>query len=95
MRGVRGVGVLPYLVRWARHAGTIDFCPALAALVSPVQHIIFLTAHFFTLLVTWAGSRAGSPVSVSLVIFGIKSSSVKKQRRPKNFWVRILRHGSR
>ncbi len=29
---------------------TIDFCPALAALVSPVQNIIFLTAHFFPLL---------------------------------------------
>jgi hypothetical protein len=40
-----------WLVRWPRHAGTIDFCPALAALVSPVQNIIFLTAHFFTLLV--------------------------------------------
>ncbi len=54
-------------------ADTIDFCPALAALVSPVQNIIFLTTHFFTLLVpcahaaTWAGSRAGSPVSWSLV----------------------------
>ncbi len=31
-------------------AGTIDFCPALAALFGPVQNIIFLTAHFFTLL---------------------------------------------
>jgi hypothetical protein len=27
------------------------FCPALAALVSPVQNIIFNTIHFFTLLV--------------------------------------------
>ncbi len=24
------------------------FCPALAALVSPVQNIFFLTAHYFT-----------------------------------------------
>jgi hypothetical protein len=44
-------GVLPWLVRWSRPAGTIDFCPALAALVSPVQNIIFLTPHFFTIFV--------------------------------------------
>ncbi len=32
--------------------GTVDFCSALAALISPVQKIyFFLTAHFFTLLV--------------------------------------------
>jgi len=37
-------GVLPWLVRWARRAGT-----GVAALVSPVQNIIFLTAYFFTL----------------------------------------------
>jgi hypothetical protein len=44
-------GVLPWLVRWARRAGIIDFFPALAALVIPEQNIIFLTAHFFTLIV--------------------------------------------
>ena len=44
-------GVLPWLVRWTRRAGTIDFCLALAALDSTVQNIIFLTIHFFTLLV--------------------------------------------
>jgi hypothetical protein len=38
-------GVLPWLVQWTCRAGTIDFCPALAALVSHVQNIIFLTAH--------------------------------------------------
>jgi hypothetical protein len=27
----------------------IDFCPALAALVSPVKNIIFLVVHYFTL----------------------------------------------
>ncbi len=63
-RGANLIGSL------ARRAGKIDFCPALAALVSPVQNIIFLTAHFYTLLVsiaptTCTGSRAGSPVSVS------------------------------
>jgi hypothetical protein len=33
-------GVLPWLIRWARRASTIDFYPALAALVSPVQIIV-------------------------------------------------------
>jgi hypothetical protein len=37
-----------------RRAGTIDFFHALAALVSPVENIIFLDAHFFTLLVSIA-----------------------------------------
>jgi hypothetical protein len=33
-------GVIPWLCRWARCAGTRDFCSALAALVSPVQNIL-------------------------------------------------------
>jgi hypothetical protein len=36
---------------WSWRAVTIDFSPALAALVSLVQNIIFLNAHFFTLTV--------------------------------------------
>ena len=32
--------VLPWLFRWACRASTIDFCPVLAAPVSPVQIII-------------------------------------------------------
>jgi hypothetical protein len=45
-------GGLPWLVRWALPAGTKDFCPALAALVSPVlQNIFFHTVHFFNLFV--------------------------------------------
>jgi hypothetical protein len=34
-------GVLPSLVIWARRDGTIEFFPALASVVSPVQNIIF------------------------------------------------------
>jgi hypothetical protein len=41
--------VLPWLVRWARHAGTRDFYPALAALVSSVQNI-FPHSTLFQLL---------------------------------------------
>jgi hypothetical protein len=40
-------GVLPWLVRWARGAGTRDFSPALAALVGPVQNI-FLSPYTFS-----------------------------------------------
>jgi hypothetical protein len=51
----------------ARRAGTRDLYPSLAALVSSVQHIIFLAAHVFIICphrpATWAGSRARSPVS--------------------------------
>ncbi len=49
-----------------------EICPALAALVNPVQNIIFLTVHFFTVSphrpATWAGRRTGLPVSVSLTM---------------------------
>jgi hypothetical protein len=44
-------GALPWLVRLACRDGTRDFYPALTALVSPVQNIFFLTAHFVTLWV--------------------------------------------
>ncbi len=44
--GVHMKGVLPWLVHWARRSGTIDYYPALAALVSTVQNIIFVTGHF-------------------------------------------------
>jgi hypothetical protein len=43
--------VLPSLVRWALYAGTSDFCPALVALVGPVQNIFFLTVHYDNLFV--------------------------------------------
>jgi hypothetical protein len=59
-------GVLPWLVRWARRAGTRVFSPALAALVGPVQNIFFLAANTFVgphRPASWAGSRAESPVS--------------------------------
>ncbi len=39
--------VLPWLVRCALHAGTRDFCSALAALVGPEQYSFFLTEHYF------------------------------------------------
>jgi hypothetical protein len=54
-------GVLPWLVCWACRAGTKDFYPTLAALVSPAQNLfLFFCPHRPA---TWAGSRAGPPVS--------------------------------
>jgi hypothetical protein len=66
--------VLPWLVRWACRAGTIDFYHALAALVGPV-HYFFHNIYYLNSFVPiaqqagQAGSRAGSSVSeyVSLV----------------------------
>jgi hypothetical protein len=43
-------GVLPWRVRWTRRAGTKGVCLALSTVVSQLQNIIFLTAHFFTVL---------------------------------------------
>ena len=45
-RGGQLNGVLPWLVRWNHRAGTRDFCPALAALVSPVKIVNFSTFTF-------------------------------------------------
>ncbi len=44
-------GPSSWLVRLARRAGTRDFFPALAALVSQVQNIFSSTAHYFSLFV--------------------------------------------
>jgi hypothetical protein len=44
-------GVLPWLVCRTHCVGTGDFCPALAALVSPVQNICCLTIRYFNLCV--------------------------------------------
>jgi hypothetical protein len=59
-------GILPRLVRWALHVGTREFCPALAALVGPVQNIFphCTLFQFICLyrLASWAAIRAGPPV---------------------------------
>ncbi len=68
--GTQGVQMKVVLVgcfRWACRAGTRKFCPALAALVGPIQNIFFLTVHSSIHCpyrqASWAGSRAGSPIS--------------------------------
>jgi hypothetical protein len=48
-----------------------DFYPALASLVSSVQHIFSLTSNYVSpSLDTWAGSRAGPPFSESACVSG-------------------------
>ncbi len=54
--------VLLWLVRRTPCAGTIHFWPVLAALVSPVQNIIFLGTHFLILLVPSAQQPGQSGV---------------------------------
>jgi hypothetical protein len=46
--------ILSWLVRWARCPGTRYFCPALVAVVGPVQIIFFLTVQYFSSLVPLA-----------------------------------------
>jgi hypothetical protein len=61
-----------WFIRWARLAGIRYFCSALAALSQPSTIYYFPHRTLFHLIsphrpATWVGSRAGSPVSVSLV----------------------------
>jgi hypothetical protein len=61
-------GIRPWMVCWACRAGKRDFCTALAAGVGPVQKDFFPLHTLFQLFcphspASWAGSRAGSPVS--------------------------------
>jgi hypothetical protein len=70
--------VLSWLFRWARRAATLDFCSALAALVSPVQDISYLTAPFFTFLIPIAQQPWQSVVQgrLSLCLCSIPSKQI-------------------
>ncbi len=60
-------GILPWLVLWAFHVGTRDFCFSLAYLVGPVQNTFFPHPVFQFICpncpARWPGSRAELPVS--------------------------------
>ncbi len=61
--GVHMKGILPWLGSSCRYNSLNSFCPALAALVSPEQNIIFLSAHFFfTSLIPFARQPGQSVV---------------------------------
>ncbi len=57
-----GIFVFLHHIGRASRASTKDFCPALAALVSTVQNIFFLAAHYLNSFVALA-QQTGSPVS--------------------------------
>jgi hypothetical protein len=73
-------GVLPWLVRWACRAGTRDFCPALAALVSPIQNIFtVLCFNSFVPIAQQAGQAAVlGRLSLSLCLLSGRGVSVSK-----------------
>jgi hypothetical protein len=60
---------VPWLAQWARLSGTRDSYAALAALVRSVQSFFFFSSYTTYSIydphcpATWAGSRAGTPVS--------------------------------
>jgi hypothetical protein len=62
-------GVLPWLVRWNRRAGTIDFCHAFSALVSQVENIIFLITHFLLVNIAHQPGQAGVLDRLSLCLW--------------------------
>jgi hypothetical protein len=81
------IGILPWLVHWPRRAGTRDFSLALAVLVSSVQNIIFLTAHFFTLLVPIAQQTVSSVcVSGTIHHVSLGIQSLAKGTGLNNLW---------
>jgi hypothetical protein len=65
--------VLPWLVHWARRAGTRDLCPALAALVSSVQNVFprhALLVHFIVHFTQQAGQAVvPSRLSINLCLW--------------------------
>jgi hypothetical protein len=64
-------GVLPWLIRWAWHPGTRDFCSAFAAFVGPVQNIFLLIVHYFNYFVpiTQIAGQAAELGRLSLSMF--------------------------
>jgi hypothetical protein len=74
------------VVHWASHAGTRDFCSALAALVS-IQNILFLSLfHFisFVIIAQQAGQAAvlGQIFSGPYFIFSCELCLCPEQRLP-------------
>jgi hypothetical protein len=77
------IGVIPSLVgSLTCHVDTFNVCPALAFL-SPVQNIIFLSVHFFTLLVQQPG-QAGVLGRLSLYS-GYLNKEIHYQRLTQTF----------
>jgi hypothetical protein len=78
-QGIHIKEVLSWFFCWARRAAALVFCSALAALVSPVQDISYLTAPFFTFLIPIALQPWQSVVQgrLSLCLFSIPSKQIE------------------
>jgi hypothetical protein len=74
------------LVRLACCAGTRDFCSALAALVSPVQNIFFLTVYDYNSFVPIA-QQAGQAVALGRLSLVYVSLVFTHKRSEANFIV--------
>ncbi len=63
--------VFSLLVRWARRAGTGDFCPTLAAQSRPSTKYLQLTVHYFTSFVpiVQQAGQAVVPHRLSLITY--------------------------
>jgi hypothetical protein len=61
-------GVLPWLVRWTRRAGTIDFCPALAAVL---QQDFCLFYTFFPQKLQWGTTTFRTFLPILLLLASI------------------------
>ncbi len=59
-----------WLVRWASHAGTRDFCSALAALAGPVQNTFFLTVDYSNSFVQYGQAAVMVRMSFSVYVSG-------------------------
>jgi hypothetical protein len=72
-------GLLPWLVCWACHAGTRDFCSALAALVGSVQNIFFLSVHFFYFCVPSLSKLGRQPCWVAYLFICVSGGEAGMQ----------------
>ncbi len=64
-------GVLPQLVRWALRAGIRYFCPALTALIRPVQNICLFTLHKCISIHVPIAQQAGQVVEPGRLFFNV------------------------
>ncbi len=72
-------GIHPWLVRWACHAGTRDFCSAFVAIVGPVQNIFFLFPYTITIPLSPIAQLGRQPRWVAFLlarVFGISLPQV-------------------
>ncbi len=76
--------------RWARRAGTRDFCSALAALVGSVQNIFFLSIHCSNSFVPIA-QQAGWVALLGRLSLNVCLCGVQKENNGKEKQIRLCK----